>query len=160
MFTSLLITGNQFLSDLKAHGALALYAPLEGGFEGRYQRRLRTKGYEMVHLSARGIGDLSMYLTGVHGVRPPHLGKKNIGQEAAVGPIYYIPPILQYHLVSLPPKAAGVVLWLIEGNILSDQELDYLIGLPNQDSRLKVVIEMGGDRQVSWKPLRQLVSAA
>jgi NAD(P)H-quinone oxidoreductase subunit N len=101
-----------------------------------------------------------MYLTGVHGVRPPHLGKKNIGQEGAVGPIYYIPPILQYRLVNLPPKAEGVVLWLVEGNILSDQELDYLISLPSQDSRLKVVIEMGGDRQVSWKPLRQLVSAA
>lgn len=160
MLTSLLITGNQFLSDLKAHGALALYAPLEGGLEGRYQRRLRTKGYEMVHLTARGLGDLSMYLTGVHGVRPPHLGKKNIGQEGAVGPVYYVPPVLQYRLVSLPPKAPGVVLWLVEGNILSDQELDYLIGLPTQDSRLKVVIEMGGDRQVSWKPLRQLVSAA
>jgi NAD(P)H-quinone oxidoreductase subunit N len=160
MLTSLLITGNQFLSDLKTHGALALYAPLEGGLEGRYQRRLRTKGYEMVHLTARGLGDLSMYLTGVHGVRPPHLGKKNIGQEGAVGPIYYIPPILQYRLVNLPPKAEGVVLWLVEGNILSDQELDYLISLPSQDSRLKVVIEMGGDRQVSWKPLRQLVSAA
>jgi NAD(P)H-quinone oxidoreductase subunit N len=160
MLTSLLITGNQFLSDLKAHGALALYAPLEGGLEGRYQRRLRTKGYEMVHLTARGLGDLSMYLTGIHGVRPPHLGKKNIGLEAAVGPVYYVPPVLQYRLANLPPKAAGVVLWLVEGNILSDQELDYLIGLPKQDSRLKVVIEMGGDRQVSWKPLRQLVSAA
>jgi NAD(P)H-quinone oxidoreductase subunit N len=160
MLTSLLITGNQFLNDLKAHGALALYAPLEGGLEGRYQRRLRTKGYEMVHLTARGLGDLSMYLTGVHGVRPPHLGKKNIGQEAAVGPVYYIPPIFQYRLVSLPPKAAGVVLWLVEGNILSDQELDYLMGLPSQDARLKVVVEMGGDRQVSWKPLRQVVSAA
>lgn len=160
MFTSLLITGNRFLSDLKAHGALALYAPLEGGLEGRYQRRLRTKGYEMVHLTARGLGDLSMYLTGVHGVRPPHLGKKNIGKEGAVGPVYYIPPILQYRLVNLPAKAAGVVLWLVEGNILSDQELDYLMGLPSQDSRLKVIIEMGGDRQVSWKPLRQLLSAA
>ena len=109
MLTSLLITGNQFLSDLKAHGALALYAPLEGGLEGRYQRRLRTKGYEVVHLTARGLGDLSMYLTGVHGVRPPHLGKKNIGQEGAVGPVYYIPPVFQYRLVNLPPKAEGVV---------------------------------------------------
>ena len=156
---SLLLTGNKFLRDLKEYGALALYAPLEGGFEGRYQRRLRTKGYPSVTLSARGLGDLSMYLTGIHGVRPAHLGKKTIGHEAAVGSVYFIPPLLQYRLKNLPPKAAGVVLWLIEGVVLADQELDYLIDLAQQDSRFKVVVEMGGDRQVSWKPLRQLISS-
>ena len=157
---SLLLTGNKFLRDLKEAGALALYAPLEGGFEGRYQRRLRTKGYQSVTLSARGLGDLAMALTGIHGVRPPHLGKKTIGHEAAVGPVYYVPPLLQYRLKNLPPKSAGVVLWLLEGVVLSDQELNYLINLSQQDSRFKVVVEMGGDRQVTWQPLRQLVSAA
>ena len=157
---SLLLTGNKFLRDLTEQKAIALYAPLEGGYEGRYQRRLRTKGYPSVTLSARGLGDLAMYLTDIHGIRPPHLGKKTIGNDAAVGPVYYVPPLLQYRLKNLPPKSAGVVLWLIEGIVLSDQELNYLIDLAHQDSRFKVVVEMGGDRQVSWKPLRQLVNAA
>ncbi len=157
---SLLITGGKFIQDLREQGALALYAPLEGGFEGRYQRRLRAKGYQAVTLTARGLGDPAMYLMGTHGVRPPHLGKKNVGSDAAVGPVYFVPPILQYRLGQLPPKAAGVVLWIIEGMILSDQELTYLIDLPRQDDRIKVVVEMGGDRQVSWKPLRQLLQAA
>jgi len=157
---SLLLTGNKFLRDLTEQGAIALYAPLEGGYEGRYQRRLRAKGYPSVTLSARGLGDLAMYLTGIHGIRPPHLGKKTIGNDAAVGSVYFVPPLLQYRLKNLPPKSAGVVLWLIEGSVLSDQELNYLIDLAHQDSRFKVVVEMGGDRQVSWKPLHQLVNAA
>lgn len=160
MLTSLLITGNQFLSDLKAHGALALYAPLEGGLEGRYQRRLRTKGYEMVHLTARGLGDLSMYLTGVHGVRPPHLGKKNIGQEGAVGPVYFVPPIAAYQLEQLSPKSKGLVLWIIEGFILSQAEQQYLVNLTQQEPRLKVILEMGGDRYFRWQPLQNPSQAA
>jgi NAD(P)H-quinone oxidoreductase subunit N len=157
---ALLITGGKFSRDLEKSGALAVYVPLEGGFEGRYQRRLRSFGYESVHLSARSLGDPAMYLTGVHGVRPAHLGKKTIGNEAAVGSVHYIPPILSYRLGTLPPKSKGVLLWLIEGHILSSQELAYFVNLPQQDPRIKVVIEMGGDRAFSWKPLSQLLAAA
>ena len=74
---ALLTTGKPFIRDLEQYGALGVYAPLEGGYEGRYQRRLRATGYNVLHITARGLGDLSAYLTGIHGVRPPHLGKKN-----------------------------------------------------------------------------------
>jgi len=71
---ALLITGKRFIKDLETAGALAVRAPLEGGFEGRYQRRLRAAGYESVNLTVKGLGDLSAYLTDIHGVRPAHLG--------------------------------------------------------------------------------------
>lgn len=131
-------------------GAVAVYAPLEGGFEGRYLRRIRATGYTSLSLSARGLGDLSMYLTGVHGVRPPHLGKKDIRT-------YFIPPILNYHLEKLPPKSKGLVLWILEGYVLSSQEIEYLTVLPSLEPRVKVVVEMGGDRSFRWTPLKDML---
>ena len=102
----LITTGKPFIRDLEQAGALGVYAPLEGGYEGRYQRRLRATGYESMNLSARGMGDLSTYLTGVHGVRPAHIGKKEIRT-------YYIPPMLDTHLAHMLPTSKGLVLWLI-----------------------------------------------
>jgi NAD(P)H-quinone oxidoreductase subunit N len=157
---ALLTTGKPFIQDLEKSGALAVYAPLEGGFEGRYQRRLRATGYVTLNLTARGLGDLGAYLMEVHGVRPPHLGKKTIGQEAAVGDIYYIPPIVNYQLEALPPKAKGLVLWLIEGFVLSRNEREYLANLTQQQPRLKVVIELGGERYFRWQPLQETLIAA
>ncbi|MGF1520892.1 MAG: NAD(P)H-quinone oxidoreductase subunit N [Leptolyngbyaceae cyanobacterium] len=151
---ALLITGKRFIKDLESAGALAVRMPLEGGFEGRYQRRLRAAGYESINLTVKGLGDLSAYLTDIHGVRPAHLGKKTIGQSAAVGYRHYIPPIVNYRLESLSAKAKGLVLWLIEGNILSQQEIAYLAALPEQIPNVKVVLEMGGDRSFSWQPLK------
>jgi len=155
---ALLTTGKSFIKDLEQSGALALYVPLEGGFEGRYRRRVRAAGYTSLSITARGLGDLAAYLTGVHGVRPPHLGKKNIGKTAAVGEVYYVPPILNYQLEHLPPKSKGLVLWIIEGNILSRQEVEYLTTLPQQESRVKVAVEMGGDRVFRWTPLKDTFS--
>lgn len=157
---ALLAIGNSFVRDLEWSGALALYAPLEGGFEGRYRRRLRAAGYTSLCLTARGLGDLSAYLTGVHGVRPPHLGKKDIGKGAAVGEVYYVPPVVNYQLEQLPPKSKGLVLWLIEGIILSRQEVEYLTTLPQQNPRVKVAVEMGGDRSFRWKPLKDALPGA
>ncbi len=157
---ALFTTGKSFIRDLEKLGALGLYVPLEGGFEGRYQRRLRAAGYLTVHITARGLGDLGAYLMGVHGVRPPHLGKKNIGQDAAVGSVYYVPPIASYQLETLPPKSKGLVLWIIEGQILSRQEVEYLVNLPKLEPRIKVVLEMGGDRFFRWKPLQDSLVAA
>jgi NAD(P)H-quinone oxidoreductase subunit N len=111
-------------------------------------------------MTARGLGDVGAYLTGVHGVRPAHLGKKTIGREAAVGLIYYVPPIASYQLETLPPKSKGLVLWIIEGHILSRSEVEYLANLPKQDPRLKIVLERGSDRAFSWKPLLETVAAA
>lgn len=157
---ALITTGNQLIRDLEKFGALGVYVPLEGGFEGRYRRRIRASGYTSISITARGLGDLAMYLTGVHGVRPPHLGKKSSGSGAAVGYTYYIPPIVSYQLEQLPPKSKGLLLWILEGHILSNQELEYLISLAATEPRLKLVIELGGDRVFRWTPLNQAVLTA
>jgi NAD(P)H-quinone oxidoreductase subunit N len=54
-------------------------------------------------------------------------------------------------------RAKGMVLWLIEGHILSRQEVAYLVELPNQDPRVQVVVEMGGERYFSWEPLARFL---
>ncbi|MGC1246034.1 MAG: NAD(P)H-quinone oxidoreductase subunit N [Spirulinaceae cyanobacterium] len=157
---ALITSGKSFIRDLDKSGALGVYMPLEGGFEGRYQRRLRANGYSSLHITARGLGYLAAYLTRIHGVRPPHLGKKDIGQGAAVGPVYYIPPIVNYQLENLPPKAKGLVIWILEGQVLSRQEREYLVNLPKLEPKVKVILELGGDRKFSWVSLDQtLVSA-
>jgi NAD(P)H-quinone oxidoreductase subunit N len=156
----LLVFGNQFVRDLEKEGTLAVRMPLEGGHEGRYQRRVRAAGYESLHITARGLGDLSAYLLDVHGVRPPHLGKKTTGQTAAVGNRYFIPPVLSYRLQQMSPKAKGLLLWIIEGHVLSQQELSFLTTLPSIEPRVKVVVELGGERYFSWSPLKSnLISA-
>lgn len=157
---ALITTGKSLIRDLEKFGALGVYVPLEGGFEGRYRRRLRAAGYANLYITARGLGDVAAYLTQIHGVRPPHLGKKTTGAGAAVGSVYYIPPIVNYQLEQLPPKSKGLVLWIIEGHILSDQEIEYLATLPSLDSRVKVVIERGGDRAFRWTPLEKTLLAS
>lgn len=156
---ALITTGKDFIRDIETSGAVGVFMPLEGGHEGRYQRRVRGAGYGMLTLSARGLGDLSSYLLDVHGVRPPHLGKKDSGRGSAVGYRYYLPPILTYELAALPPQMKGLVLWLIEGHVFSQQELQFLASLSKIEPRVKVVVEMGGDRSFSWKPLQSLLSA-
>ena len=150
---TLITTGKNFIHNLKKFGSLGVYAPLEGGYEGRYCRRLRSAGYHTISLTAKGLGDIAAYLTGVHGVRPPHLGKKSTINGASVGYLYYIPPIVTSQLEQLPPKSNGLVLWIIEGHVLDDQEIDYLVNLPNSEPRVRVVVERGGDRVFRWEPL-------
>ncbi|MFE1744466.1 NAD(P)H-quinone oxidoreductase subunit N [Coleofasciculus sp. H7-2] len=150
---ALITIGNQFVKDLEKSGALGMYVPLEGGFEGRYQRRLRAAGYTTLSITARGLGDVATYLTSVHGVRPAHLGKKDIR-------VYYVPPIVTYQLEQLPPKSKGLVLWMIEGHVLSREEVEYLTTLPNIEPRLKIAVEMGGDRAFRWTPLKNAIAAA
>lgn len=149
---ALITTGKTFIRDLEQSGSLAVYVPLEGGFEGRYRRRLRATGYTSLCLSAKGLGDMAAYLTSVHGVRPSHIGKKDIR-------VYYLPPVVGYQLENLPPKSKGLVLWIIEGSILSRQEVEYLTTLPQQEPRVKVVVEIGGDRFFRWTPLRDTLPA-
>lgn len=156
---ALLTTGGQLIKDLETHGAIAAYVPLEGGFEGRYRRRIRASGYKSISITARGLGDVAAYLTGVHGVRPAHLGKKSTGSGAAVGYTYFIPPIVTTQIAELPPKSKGLLLWIIEGHILSSQELEYLANLPKIEPRVKVVIEVGGERYFRWTPLTQVIAA-
>lgn len=156
---ALLTTGNGFIRNLEKFGALGVYVPLEGGHEGRYRRRLRAAGYNDLCITARGLGDVAAYLMGVHGVRPPHLGKKSTSNGAAVGNVYYLPPLITSHLEQLSPKSKGLVLWIIEGNILSDQEVEYLMNLPKLEPKVKVVIERGGDRVFRWTPLEKTLLA-
>lgn len=146
----LITTGNGFIRDLEKSGALGIYAPLEGGFEGRYQRRLRAAGYFSFSFSARSLGDPAAYLKGVHGIRPPHLGKKEIR-------VYYRPPIVDYYLETINPQSKGLVLWLIDGAVLSRQEAEYLVTLTQQDPRVKIVVEVGGDRFFRWTPLKDVL---
>lgn len=149
---ALLTTGKTFIRDLEQSGSLALYVPLEGGFEGRYRRRVRAAGYTSLCISARGVGDMAAYLTGVHGVRPPHLGKKDIR-------VYYLPPVVNYQLENLPPKSKGLLLWILEGCILTNQEVEYLTTLPTFEPRVKIAVEMGGDRYFRWTPLKNSLPA-
>ncbi|MBV6622084.1 MAG: NAD(P)H-quinone oxidoreductase subunit N [Rivularia sp. (in: Bacteria)] len=157
---ALLTTGGGFIRKLEKFGALGVYVPLEGGFEGRYRRRLRAKGYNALCISGKGLGDVAAYLTGIHGVRPPHLGKKSTSNGAAVGYVYYVPPIISTQLENLPPKSKGLVLWIVDGHILEDQELEYLANLPKIEPRVKVVIERGGDRAFRFMPLEETLAVA
>jgi len=157
---ALITSGKKLIRDLEKNGAIAVYAPLEGGHEGRYLRRIRASGYVGLSITARGLGDLPMYLTGVHGVRPAHLGKKTIGNDAAVGYVYYVPPVVNTQLEQLPSDSKGLVLWILEGQILSSGEIEYLTVLPTKEPKLKIVVEMGGDRFFRWQPLKDSLLAA
>ncbi|MBD2177566.1 NAD(P)H-quinone oxidoreductase subunit N [Pseudanabaena sp. FACHB-1998] len=147
-----LIATDKIVKDLEKAGALAMLVPPEGGYEGRYQLRLKNAGYEILFITARGLGDVNSYLTGVHGVRPSHLGKTEIRT-------YFIPPSIQFRLNALPAKSKGLVVWLIEGKYLSKEELETLSQIPDRDPRVKIVIETGSGREVTWQPLKQAVAA-
>ena len=147
-----LIATDKIIKDLEKAGALAMRVPPEGGYEGRHQLRLKNAGYEILSISARGLGDINSYLTEVHGVRPSHLGKTEIRT-------YFIPPAIQFRLNALPAKSKGLVVWMIEGKYLSTEELKTLSQIPDRDPRVKIVIEIGSDREVTWQALKQAVAA-
>ncbi|AFY71005.1 NAD(P)H-quinone oxidoreductase subunit N [Thalassoporum mexicanum PCC 7367] len=147
-----LFTSRKILKDLEKSSALAMSVPPEGGYEGRYRRLLEVSGYDILYISARGLGDISSFLTGVHGVRPAHLGKKDVRT-------YFIPPEISYRLQSLPKDSKGLVVWLIEGKYLDKQELRVLNQICQQDPRVKVVIEIASDRSVNWRPLSEAIAA-
>ena len=42
----LLLTGKKFHNDLNENKCLAMFAPLEGGYETRLLRRMRAKGFK------------------------------------------------------------------------------------------------------------------
>jgi NAD(P)H-quinone oxidoreductase subunit N len=151
----LLLSGREFRHDLERAGALAFYAPLEGGAETRLLRRLRTAGYRAQITSARGLGDPEAYLFQLHGVRPPHLGHQSVGRGAAVGEVQRVMP----QLGALLEGDAPVVLWILEGQVLSNAELSSLVALTRREPRLRLVVEMGGARALRWRPLEELVAA-
>ncbi|MFN5118856.1 MAG: NAD(P)H-quinone oxidoreductase subunit N, partial [Cyanobacteriota bacterium] len=89
----LLLTGRGFRQELERAGALAVFAPLEGGYETRLLRRMRAAGYRTHLTSARGLGDPEAFLFQLHGVRPPHLGHQSVGRGAAVGEVQRVMPL-------------------------------------------------------------------
>lgn len=150
----LLLSGRGFRQALEAAGALALFAPLEGGAETRLMRRLRAAGYRATMTSARGLGDPEAYLLQSHGIRPPHLGHQSVGRGAAVGDVQLVMP----RLGALLEGSAPILLWLLEGQVLSNAELASLVSLTRREPRLKLVVEMGGARSLRWQPLEQLIA--
>ena len=142
----LLLSGKQFRQDLDNFGCMALHAPLEGGFETRLLRRLRASGYRTQILSARGLGDPEIFLFHLHGVRPPHLGHQNIARNGALGEVQQVLPQLNELLQDQTP----VVLWLLEGQVLSRSELLSINEICKQEKRFKAVVEMGGSRSLKW----------
>ena len=149
----LLLSGQKFQKDLEANNCLAINIPLEGGYETRLLRRLRLKGYETQITSARGFGDPESFLMKLHGVRPPHLGHQSIGRTAAVGEVQQVIPQLNSLLGNKP-----ITLWLLEGQVLSKSELLALCDLCERESRLTMVIEMGGARSITWQPMRSFLN--
>jgi len=77
-----------------------------------------------------------------------------------VGPRYFVPPIATYQVETLSPQSKGLVLWMLEGMILSRQEREYLANWSKQETKIKVVLEMGGDRSFRWQPLTETWTAA
>ena len=149
----LLLSGRGFRRDLDACGCVAINVRLEGGAETRLLRRLRAAGYRTQLSSARGLGDPEVFLFQTHGIRPPHLGHHRVGRSAAVGEVQQVMP----QLAELLAGEAPVVLWLLEGQVLSRSELFSLCDLCRREPRLRVVVEMGGARQLSWQPMQTLL---
>jgi NAD(P)H-quinone oxidoreductase subunit N len=152
----LLLTGRGFRQELERAGALALYAPLEGGAETRLLRRMRAAGYRAQLTSARGLGDPEAFLLQLHGIRPPHLGHQSVGRGAAVGEVQMVMP----QLGALLEGDAPILLWLLEGQVLSTAELATLLDLTRREPRLKIVVELGGARALRCRPLADVLALA
>ena len=126
----LLLSGKGFRRELEAFGCIAINVPLEGGAETRLLRRLRAAGYRTHIASARGLGEPEVFLTQLHGIRPPHLGHQSVGRNGALGEVQQVIPQLG-HLMT---GSKSVVLWLIEGQVLSRSELLSLCELCDKES--------------------------
>lgn len=149
----LLMSGKGFQRELEKSGCMAIHVPLEGGSETRLLRRLRAAGYRTQIISARGLGDPEVFLMQLHGIRPPHLGHQSVGRNGALGEVQQVIPQLSGFLSDKRP----VLLWLIEGQVLSRSELIALTNLCKREPRLKVVVEMGGARTLQWEPMNSLI---
>ena len=151
----ILLSGQKFDKDLNIHSSLAVMAPLEGGYETRLLRRMRSKGYKTFIISARGLGDPEVFLFKLHGIRPPHLGHQNIGRNGALGEVQQVIPQAAEIFNDNNSKK---LIWILEGQVLSSSELERLLKLSQSEKSLYIVIEMGGSRKLSWKPLETYIN--
>ena len=46
---------------------------------------------------------------------------------------------------------------MLEGQVLSQSELESLIEICTKDNKLTIVVEMGGSRKLEWKPLSNYI---
>ena len=150
----LLLTGKKFFNDLQRNICLAMFAPLEGGYETRLLRRMRAKGYKTFITSARGLGDPEVFLLKLHGIRPPHLGHQSVGRNGALGEVQQVIPQAS-ELFNDNDK--NKLLWLLEGQVLSQNELESLINICTDDNKLQIVVEMGGARKLKWESLNEYI---
>ena len=150
----LLLSGQKFYDDLSRYGALAIFSPLEGGYETRLLRRMRARGFKTFITSARGLGDPEVFLFKLHGVRAPHLGHQNIGRNGALGEVQQVIPQAAELFNENDKKK---LLWLLEGQVLSQSELERLIQISQENAELKIVIEMGGSRKLKWESLQSYI---
>ena len=65
---------------------------------------------------------------------------------------------IQPQLGPLLDGNAPVLLWLLEGQVLSGAERGSLVALCQREPRLKIVVEMGGARALRWQPLREVTA--
>ena len=49
------------------------------------------------------------------------------------------------------------LLWLLEGQVLSQSELESLIKICTEENKLNIVVEMGGSRKLEWSPLNDYI---
>ena len=150
----IILSGQRFHDELSKCGSLAVFAPLEGGYETRLLRRMRAKGFKTFIISARGLGDPEVFLFKLHGIRPPHLGHQNIGRNGALGEVQQVIPQAAELFNDENKKK---LLWILEGQVLSQSELERLLKISQSDDKFKIVIEMGGSRKLQWQPLEQYI---
>ena len=150
----LLLSGKGFQKTLEECGCLAIHVPLEGGYETRLLRRMKAAGYKTQITSARGLGDPEVFLLQLHGVRPPHLGHQSVGRTSAIGEVQQVVP----QIIDFSNSEKPILLWLIEGQILSRSELLALIDLCKREKKIKIVVEMGGARSLKWEPMLSLLT--
>ena len=150
----LLLSGKGFQKTLEECGCLAIHVPLEGGYETRLLRRMKAAGYKTQITSARGLGDPEVFLLQLHGVRPPHLGHQSVGRTSAIGEVQQVVP----QIIDFSNSEKPILLWLIEGQILSRSELLALIDLYKREKKIKIVVEMGGARSLKWEPMLSLLT--
>ena len=75
--------------------------------------------------------------------------------NGALGEVQQVIPQLNEFLKGNDP----VVLWLLEGQVLSKSELLTLNDICQRDSRFKVVVEMGGSRKLRWQAMSELIKS-
>ena len=51
----------------------------------------------------------------------------------------------------------SVVIWLLEGQVLSRSELLALCDICDREPKLKIVVEMGGSRSIQWQSMRSFI---